>query len=79
MSRNPLIHQIKVVEPLVADVVTGKLDVRQAAELDEQCVTCGVSVDRASAIRIRVFGKALLRWRNPYDQLDEMLGGGTHP
>ena len=34
---------------LVADVVTGKLDVRQAAELDEQCVTCGVDVDRASA------------------------------
>ena len=34
---------------LVADVVTGKLDVRQAAELDEQRVTCGVGVGRARA------------------------------
>ena len=34
---------------LVADVVTGKLDVRQAANLDEPSVTCGVGVGRASA------------------------------
>ena len=35
---------------LVADVVTGKLDVRQATvDLDEQSVTCGVGVGRASA------------------------------
>ena len=31
---------------LVADVVTGKLDVRQAADLDERSVTCKVGVGR---------------------------------
>ena len=70
---------------LVADVVTGKLDIREAAiELPDTNVTCwedGVDTiqTQSKPIRIHTEPNTALQRRRMRDGLDELPSGGTQP